>query len=177
MVTRGDPPAQPEQAIQRLYGYIAYRLGSGPDAEDVVSETIERALRYRDSYDWRKGSAAAWLTTIASHIIADRARALRAEQELRPDWEGRGEDFSQRSALRLDLHAAMGHLDDRARELLALRCGADLRAREIAQLLGWRTNTVEVALNRALAIARHPRGRPGASNRPRARQNVLEPER
>ena len=66
----GDPLAQPEQAIRRLYGYVAYRIGPGPDAEDVVSETVERALRYRDSYDDRKGSNAAWLATIASHVIA-----------------------------------------------------------------------------------------------------------
>lgn len=150
----GDPLAHPEQAIRRLYGYVAYRIGPGPEAEDVVSETVERALRYRDSYDDRKGSNAAWLATIASHVIADRFRAQRNEQELVVESERVVDDFASGSARRLDLHEAMGFLDDRARELLALRYGTDLRAREIAQLLGERTNTVEVALHRALARLR-----------------------
>ena len=51
-----DPLAQPEEAIRRLYGYVAYRIGPGPDAEDVVSATIERALSYRSSYDPRHGT-------------------------------------------------------------------------------------------------------------------------
>ena len=48
---RADPLRQPEEAIRRLYAYAAYRLGDCPDAEDIVSETIERALRYRDSFE------------------------------------------------------------------------------------------------------------------------------
>lgn len=172
-VMRGDPLAQPEQAIRRLYGYVAYRIGPGPDAEDVVSETIERALRYRESYDERKGSAAPWLATIASHLIADRARARSGEWEFEAAPEGTAEDFSQRSSRRLDLHEAMALLDSRSRELLALRYGADLRAREIAQLLGQRTNTIEVAIHRALSRlreildegppAREPRDTPHAA--------------
>jgi DNA-directed RNA polymerase specialized sigma24 family protein len=37
---------------------------------------------------------------------------------------------------------------------VALRYGADLTARQIAELLGLRTNTVEVALHRALTRLR-----------------------
>ena len=50
--------------------------------------------------------------------------------------------------------AAVGRLDPRERELIALRYGADLTARQIADLLGQRTNTVEVALHRALSRLR-----------------------
>jgi DNA-directed RNA polymerase specialized sigma24 family protein len=45
-------------------------------------------------------------------------------------------------------------LDERSRELVALRYGADLTARQIGELLGERTNTVEVALHRALGKLR-----------------------
>jgi DNA-directed RNA polymerase specialized sigma24 family protein len=48
----------------------------------------------------------------------------------------------------------MRGLDERDRELLALRYGADLKARQIAELLGERTNTIEVALHRALGRLR-----------------------
>jgi DNA-directed RNA polymerase specialized sigma24 family protein len=54
-----DPLADVERLIRRVYGYVAYRIGDGPDAEDVTSETFERALRYRSSYDPRRGDPAA----------------------------------------------------------------------------------------------------------------------
>ena len=62
---RRDPLANPEPLIRRVYAYVAYRVGDGPDAEDLTSETFERALRYRKSYDPRKGEPVAWLLGIA----------------------------------------------------------------------------------------------------------------
>ena len=56
--------------------------------------------------------------------------------------------------LRLELRSAMANLDDRDRELLSLRYGADLTARQIAELLELKTNAVEVALHRALGRLR-----------------------
>jgi RNA polymerase sigma-70 factor (ECF subfamily) len=44
---------------------------------------------------------------------------------------------------------AVATLDERDRELIALRYGADLSAAQIGELLGVRANTVEVALHRA----------------------------
>jgi len=34
-----DPLANPEPLIRRVYAYVAYRIGDGPDAEDVTSAT------------------------------------------------------------------------------------------------------------------------------------------
>jgi RNA polymerase sigma-70 factor, ECF subfamily len=149
-----DPLAHPEESIRRLFAYVAYRIGPGPDAEDAVSETIERALRYRSSYDERRGSPAAWLTAIASHVLADAARARQAAGEPVPEPDGEVEDFGPGIERRLDLHEAIAFLDGRSRELLALRYGADLKSREIAALLGLRTNAVEVALSRAISRLR-----------------------
>lgn len=36
--------------------YVAYRIGDGPDAEDVTSESFARALRYRESFDGRRAT-------------------------------------------------------------------------------------------------------------------------
>jgi RNA polymerase sigma factor (sigma-70 family) len=55
---------------------------------------------------------------------------------------------------RLTIRAAVVGLDARSQELVALRYGADLTARQIAEILDERTNTVEVALHRALGKLR-----------------------
>ena len=150
---RGDDPlAEPSAAHRPVYAYVAYRLGDGPDAEDVTSETFERALRYRESFDPRRGEPVTWLIGIARRCIADAAvrRELPAEEPPERAIEGHEQDAVQR----LELAAALAVLDDRERELIALRYGSDLTARQIGELLDMRTNAVEVALHRALARLR-----------------------
>jgi len=144
---RSDPLANPEPLIRRVYAYVAYRLGDGPDADDVTSETFARALRYRESYDPRKGEPVAWLLGTAKRCIEDARVAPTDElpEELPGNAEPEGEVLD-----RLDLRHAVAGLDARDRELIALRYGADLTARQMAEFLGERTNTVEVALHRAL---------------------------
>jgi RNA polymerase sigma-70 factor, ECF subfamily len=65
-----DPFHHPEALIRRVYAYVAYRIGDRPDAEDVTSNTFERAVRYRDSFDLCRGDAAAWLIGIAPNVAA-----------------------------------------------------------------------------------------------------------
>ncbi len=147
-----DPLRNPHELIRRVYSYVAYRIGDGADAEDVTSETFERALRYRDSFDPRRGDPAAWLIGIARRCIAD--GALKARQAPEALTEGATEGHEEEAVRRLELRDAMANLDDRDRELLSLRYGADFTARQIAELLELKTNAVEVALHRALGRLR-----------------------
>ena len=147
---RRDPLANPEQLIRRLYSYVAYVVGDGPNAEDLTSEAFERALRYRSSYDPAKGSPATWLIGIARRCIADRPRREvpgEAPEPTAPGFEGERVDA-------LAVRGAVARLPERDRELVALRYGADLTARQIAELLDLQTNAVEVALHRLHAKLR-----------------------
>ena len=149
---RRDPLADPEPLIKRVYAYAAYRLGDGPDAEDATSETFERALRYRKSYDPRKGEPVAWLLGIAQRCIdggwSNVEYATEDIDSVAPT------DLEDETVRRLTISRAVASLDERDRELIALRYGADLTARQIAELLGARTNAIEVALHRALGRLR-----------------------
>ena len=150
---RRDPLADPHRLIRRVYAYVAYRLGDGPEAEDATSQTFERALRYRRTYDEARGEPVSWLLGIARNVIAERLSAPRLEPVEPPDVEARG-DLEQEAVERLSLADALAQLDERERELIALRYGADLTARRIGELLGMKTNAAEVALHRALARLR-----------------------
>ena len=149
-----DPLAHPRPLIERVYGYVAYRIGDGPDAEDVTGETFERALRYRDSFDPRRGDPASWLIGIARRVIVDASLRRELVTDVLP--EGAGEGHEDEALRRLELRTAVSGLDERDRELVALRFGADLTAKQIGELLELRTNAVEVALHRALGrLRRH----------------------
>ncbi len=134
----------------------------------MTSATFERALRYRKSFDPRRGEPLGWLIGIARRCIAD---AARARLELAgPRETAAPNDVEADSIRRLDLAQTMAGLDERDRELVALRYGADLTARQIADLLDLRTNAVEVALHRALGRLRAeleaPADEPAPAGRP-----------
>ena len=152
-MARRDPLARPEKLIPLVYAYVAYRLGSGPDADDVTSETMEHAYRYRERYDPAKGEPMAWLIGIARNCVADLV-ASRERVVDEPVPESATEEMEEQAMRRLTLTRAVARLDERERELIALRYGADLTARQIAGVLGLRPNAVEVALHRALGRLR-----------------------
>jgi RNA polymerase sigma-70 factor, ECF subfamily len=153
-MSRHDPLADPAPLIRRVYSYVAYRIGDGPDAEDVTSDVFERAVRYSKSYDAARGGPLPWLLGIARRCIDDLGRKATPMFELEDDGRVAPEDVASEAVRRLSISAAVRRLDDRSQDLLALRFGADLSARQIGDVLGLRTNAVEVALHRTLARLR-----------------------
>ena len=166
-----DPLANPSELIRRVYGYVAYRIGDGPDAEDVTNDVFERALRYRESYDSARGAPLHWLLGIARRCVDTELGRPRTEQTPPLDLASL-EDLEEETLQRLSVAAALEGLDDRAKDLVALRYGADLTARQIASLLGLKTNAVEVALHRTLARVREHLDQAAGSGEP---LDVLEP--
>jgi RNA polymerase sigma-70 factor (ECF subfamily) len=166
-----DPLARPEELIRRVYVYVAYRLGDGPEAEDVTSEVFERALRYRSSYDRSKGEPIGWLLGIARRCVTA-AVAERGSEHLVAEVVDKADDgpIEEDSIRRLTVSAAVKQLGQHDQELIALRFGADLTAAQIAQLLDMQTNAVEVALHRAL-------GRLRTIVEPESSQGVVAPRR
>src|SRR5947209_16442474 len=122
---RNDPLANPEPLIRRVYSYVAYRLGDGPDAEDVTSEVFERALRYRGSYDASCGEPLPWLLGIARRCVEDAVGRTGPSIGANIPEGASQEDLEGGALERLTVAAALDLLDQRGRDLVALRYGAD----------------------------------------------------
>jgi RNA polymerase sigma-70 factor, ECF subfamily len=129
---------------------LAYRYASNPsEAEDIAQDALLRAWRRRSTLretDRRNQ----WLATIV------RNEAFRQHARVRPDptstietQEGAEDAQVVATVERADLHAALGHLSDRDRQLLELRYGEDLTQQAIARRLGIPEGTVKVRLHRA----------------------------
>ena len=144
-----DPLRDVRPLIGQVYAYVAYRIGAGPDAEDVTSDVFERALRYRQSYDPKRGEPMAWLIGIARRCVNG---ALEDPQRTRGSVEDRVApgDLAEDAIRRLSLLGAVSELGERDRELIALRYGADLTGRQIGALLDMSPNAVDVAMHRAV---------------------------
>jgi len=148
-----DPLADPEPLIKRVYSYGAFRLGDGADAEGVTGDVLENAVRYIDTYDEVRGEPLTWLLGIARRCVAQ-ALVGREPTALEVQETPDGGDLEADTIERLTLEAALETLAERDQELLALRYGADLRTRQIGNLLGMTPNAVDVAIHRALARLR-----------------------
>lgn len=149
-----DPLAHPEALIRRVYSYVAYRVGPGADAEDITSEAILRAVRYRDSFDRRAGTPTAWVIGIARRCIDDHFAASAGRGVSAPGLEAHesapdSSDVERETLERVSLSRALAGLRPREVELLALRYGADLSTKQIGELLDLTPAAVDVALHRA----------------------------
>jgi RNA polymerase sigma factor (sigma-70 family) len=170
-----DPLADPEPLIRRVYAYVAYRIGPGPDAEDVTSDVFERAVRYRKNFDPRKGDIGDWLIGIARRQIAERPVPV-GSAALGDSERATGPDPEETAVQRVTLLKALARLSERDRELVAMYY-VGMAAPRIAEQLDMTRNAADVALHRALARLRQELERgeaePPAARQPRAGFNSL----
>ena len=138
--------------LDRVYGFFAYTLSSGADAEDLTQQTFERAMRAWGRYDGSRASPSTWLLAIARNLLIDHLRAAGAAQTLGDeDLEGMPAPPDRPSlGLDPDLERALAQLAPREREVIALRFGGDLTGGEIAELTGLSTANVQQILSRSL---------------------------
>jgi len=139
----------------RIYNFFRYRFGDGPIAEDLTSETFEKAWKHRGKYKRDLSAFSTWLFTIARRVSIDHLRKQHPEVSLDETREFltdavNMEDLAQRDADFQHLSHLLAHLADRERELVALKYGASLTNRTIAGLTGLSESNVAVILHRVL---------------------------
>src|SRR5512136_265216 len=65
------------EQLPRVYNFFRYRVGDGPDAEDLTAVTFEKAWRARHRYRRDLGAFSTWLLTIARNVANDSYRRAR----------------------------------------------------------------------------------------------------
>jgi RNA polymerase sigma-70 factor (ECF subfamily) len=144
-----------DEHIWDVYGYVAYRLSSREEAEDVTQMAFERALKAWKRFDPSRASAKTWLISIAHNLLIDHYRAAKGPTEQLDDGlaERHGAHVAgpeQDLGLSPELAAALQTLAQRDREVIALRFGGDLTGPEIADLLGLSLSNVQQIVSRSL---------------------------
>ncbi|MGZ5362269.1 MAG: RNA polymerase sigma factor, partial [Solirubrobacterales bacterium] len=142
-----------EEHVWGVYGFFGYRVGSRSDAEDLTQLTFERALRAWSRFDPERASPRTWLMSIAKNLLIDHYRRDRsARQEPIEDHLSRRELITEDedAGLSPELATALEDLDERERELIALRFGGELTGPEIAELTGLSLANVQQILSRSL---------------------------
>jgi RNA polymerase sigma factor (sigma-70 family) len=139
---------------EKLFGFLVYRTGDRALSEDLLGDVFERAWRARGRFDPRRGSPTAWLYTIAVNRLRDHQRRSQVEraslERVIADTVTSVEPANDAVADRDQVMQALTVLNERDREIVALRFGADLTAPQIARVTGQPLTTVEGRLFRAL---------------------------
>ena len=145
--------------LPKIHNFFRYRVGAGPDAEDLTSITFEKAWRHRHRYRKDKGAFTTWLYTIARRVGIDHMRARRDLRPLDeaanlPDRGATPEDVAVRRSDVERLLSLLADLPDRERELIALKYGAELSNQEIARHTGLSDTNVGTILSRTISSLR-----------------------
>lgn len=144
--------------LPRIYNFFRYRLGDGPLAEDLTAQTFEKAWRNRARYRRNLSAFSTWLFTIARRVAQDHYRKPHHEIPLdgiaNVSANEMTEELAQQDADFARLSFLLARLEDRDRELVALKYGGGLTNRAIARLTGLTESNVGVILHRTLQTLR-----------------------
>ena len=143
------------EQLPRVLNYFRYRLGQMGDVEDLTARTFEKAWRARHRYRRDLAGFSTWLLTIARNVATDHLRARQRHDPLEaaeavpsPGHTPEQQALRQSDADRLA--ALLATLEPRQRELIAMKYGADMTNRAIADATGLSESNVGTILHRAV---------------------------
>jgi len=147
-----------ERTFPRVYAYVASLVRDRAVAEDVTSQAFERAYRRRRTYRAGRGTREAWVFGIARNAALDELRRRRRRATLEADPEDLSApspgDLAELSLRRETVRSALGTLEDRERELVALKFMGGLSNAEIARVLGLSESNAGTKLHRTITKLR-----------------------
>jgi len=158
-VARGDEAAFVklyDELAPRVYGLCRRIVRDPAQAEEVAQEALVEVWRTAGRYDPAKGSASAWVLTIAHRRAVDRVRAEQAstDRERRVATEEVPyDDVVEEATARLErqqVRRCLQGLTDLQREAITLAYYRGYSYREVADLLGAGLPTVKTRMRDGL---------------------------
>jgi RNA polymerase sigma-70 factor (ECF subfamily) len=158
----GDAARLLQEHAADLFRHVRFLTGGSSFAEDIVQETMVRALTSFIRYDPQR-PLRAWLHGIALKVTHKywrrirRARAFEQRADVRPEPSSGGHSPEEELLLRERanvLYRALDTLSPALREALLLHVGEKLSAEEVAQATGTTATNVYTRVCRARAQVR-----------------------
>lgn len=146
-----------EKNFTRVYAYVARRVHSRVDAEDLTSHVFHQALANIKRFEWRGAPFAAWLYKIAANAIVDhserRAReqnqpgSVEAPEPVEPVVEDKRLEEDERLAR---IFTLVDQLPEDQRRVITLRFAEEKSIRDVAADLGRSEGAVKQLQFRAM---------------------------
>ena len=153
-----------EANFDKIYRYVALRIGNKTEAEDVTQQVFINALKSISSFKWKGVPFSAWLFRIAHNQMVDYLRKKTRQATAPLDESLVSHDDNPQLAVerKLDIEqlgAATRYLTKAQREVISLRFAGELSIAEVAKVMGKSQGAVKalqhsaiVALRKALSV-------------------------
>ena len=133
--------------IPNLRRYARALVGERDGADDLVQDTLERAVR--KFHLWRPGDLRAWLFSIMHNVFVNQLKSRKIALHVEIDEEMIAAPVPTASASDvLDLQRALGRLAPEQREVLLLVALEDMTYADVSRALGIPIGTVMSRLSR-----------------------------
>ncbi|MEL6406621.1 MAG: sigma-70 family RNA polymerase sigma factor [Chloroflexota bacterium] len=158
-MSKVDWDAVYDQQAPRLYNFLRYRTGNSETAKDLTAQVMLKAWRHRASYQDEIGTFTTWLFQIARNAAVDHYRKQKHSPLPLYDVHQHASDFSLETEVQklLDadkLYCLLQKLPERDQEIIALKYGADMTNRDIAEVLKLTESNVGTILHRTIKTLR-----------------------
>lgn len=146
-----------EVHFKRVYNYISYRINNHMDTEDLVSLVFSKVIEKYGSFNPERAALSTWIISIARNTVSDYFRTKQKEtlvelDSMEPFLTSREvpDDMLIKNEQNLTLVRALDTLTARERNMIALKYGAELSNKEIAQVMELSESNVGVIMFRSL---------------------------
>ena len=153
-----------EAYFDKIYRYIAIKIGDKMEAEDMTQQVFLKALESISSFKWKGVPFSAWLYRIAHNQVVDYYR----KQKKRPDTltdealvvsDSNPQQMAERSLDIEQVMSATKQLTESQREVISLRFTGGLSTAEVSKIMGKSQGAIKalqhsaiVALRKALLV-------------------------
>ena len=133
--------------IPNLRRYARALVGDRDGADDLVQDTLERAVR--KFHLWRPGDLRAWLFSIMHNVFVNQLKARKSGSEVEIDENAIAAPVPTATSVDiLDLQAALLRLPAEQREVVLLVALEDMSYADVSRTLGIPMGTVMSRLSR-----------------------------
>jgi RNA polymerase sigma-70 factor (ECF subfamily) len=148
-----------EEHFNKIYRYLALRIGNEMEAEDMTQQVFLNALQSISSFRWKGVPFSAWLFRIAHNQAVDhlRRKKKRASVPLDESLTSGGDSPRATTELKMDIEelmAATKRLTEAQREVISLRFTSELSIAQVAKVMGKSQGAVKALQHSAIVALR-----------------------
>jgi RNA polymerase sigma-70 factor (ECF subfamily) len=148
-----------EEYFDRIYRYIALKIGDKVEAEDMTQQVFLNALQSISSFKWKGIPFSAWLYRIAHNQVVDylRKRKKRVAAPLDEPMASRDSNPQLMAEQSLDIEqllSATQRLTEAQRQVISLRFAGELSIVQVSKIMGKSQGAVKALQHSAIIALR-----------------------
>ena len=148
-----------EEHFDKIYRYLALRVGNEMEAEDMTQQVFLKALQSISSFRWKGVPFSAWLFRIAHNQAVDhlRKKKKRSSVPLDDSLVASGDSPHAATELKMDIERllkATKRLTEAQREVISLRFSSELSIAQVAKVMGKSEGAIKALQHSAVVALR-----------------------